>query len=77
MTVRSRWGHEAAHEEADESAVPLSKIVRHRPSTDEVLVARPEGAAPAIGRDQVEDYARRTDVSPEVIERRLSTSLGY
>jgi len=30
-----------------------------------------------IGKDQVEDYAKRSGVSVEEIERRLSTNLGY
>jgi 5-methyltetrahydrofolate--homocysteine methyltransferase len=30
-----------------------------------------------IGRDQVEDYAKRNGVTTEEIERRLSTNLGY
>jgi 5-methyltetrahydrofolate--homocysteine methyltransferase len=30
-----------------------------------------------IGRDQVEDYAKRNDATTEEIERRLSSNLGY
>jgi 5-methyltetrahydrofolate--homocysteine methyltransferase len=30
-----------------------------------------------IARDQVEDYAKRSDTTVEEIERRLSTNLGY
>ncbi len=67
---------------ANEVGITLSETLAMVPaaSVSGLYLAHPESRyfnIGKIGRDQVEDYARRSGTTPEEIERRLGPILGY